>query len=183
MKALILCGSGNKDGFTWKLCAGTAAGLESSGLSVRTVDVLDYEVDHCTGCGRCSGGNPCPKEDGMAEIMSYFSEADLLILATPIRFSGPSSEIKTVLDRFQPLWHGSGLKCPGYAAGILCGGSVNARFAPSVTIFKAFAITAKMEWLGELTVSGTDSMEFSPESSGSEEFGRNLAERIRNGGR
>lgn len=182
MKALILCGSGNRDGFTWELCKGASEGLESLGIRSEVLDASELRIGHCNGCGACEDGD-CPIDDDMGAMFAKFSESDIFILATPIRFSGPSSLIKTVIDRFQPIWHGMDIKRPTYAAGIMCGGNQEARFASTVTIFRAFSITAGMEWMGELTVPGTDCMEPGDVRGKAIDFGKDLAMRIRNDAR
>lgn len=170
MKALIICGSGNRNGFTWEMCVTAADALESAGAEVVTLDLTDTEIKHCSGCESCKKGEGCKIPDDMHDIYGLFSEADLLILATPIRFSGPSSEIKTVIDRFQPLWYINDMSRPKYVAAMMCGGSDSARFESTMTIFRAFAITAKMEWVGELRVSGTDKMNLSEVRERAESF-------------
>ncbi len=181
MKALILCGSGNRKGFTWEMCIGVSEGLEASGITTEVLDVSELDIRHCNGCGGCGTGG-CTTEDDMDIVFSKFSESDVLVMATPIRFSGPSSLIKEVMDRFQPIWHGYAMKHPAYAAGLMCGGSQEARFSPTITIFRAFAVTAGMKWAGELTVAGTDRMEVGDVRKGSYDFGTELADRVRNDG-
>ena len=71
-------------------------------------------------------------------------------------FSGPSSLIKTVMDRFQAYWFGKDLPHPKAAAGMICAGSEKPNFEPTIAIMRAFAITTDMKWLGQLEFAGTD---------------------------
>ena len=77
-----------------------------------------------------------------------FGESDLVVLATPLHFSGPSSLLKTVLDRFQAYWHDKVLPHPLACCAMLCAGSPEPNFAPTVSILRAFSITTKMKWMG-----------------------------------
>ncbi|MBR4504588.1 MAG: flavodoxin family protein [Candidatus Methanomethylophilaceae archaeon] len=153
MKALIVAGSMNADGITARMCGYAADALRGLGWEARIVFPSGMDIRHCSGCGKCASG-VCAIDDDMAEILDAVEGSDLLILASPIHFSGPSSLIKTVMDRFQPYWwkgsHG------GRMAAMLCGGSPNARFSCAVAEMRALSITAGMGWAGHLEFPGTD---------------------------
>ncbi len=153
-RALILCGSANPDGVTVRMCQAAGSELVSMGYEVTRMGVSE-EVGHCTDCGACRNG-PCIIEDGMSRIYDEFSKADLLVLATPIHFSGPSSVMKTIIDRFQPYWFDRDLPHPTRVVALMCGGSPEPRFDPTVRIFRAFSVTIGMEWLGHCEVKDTD---------------------------
>jgi multimeric flavodoxin WrbA len=89
---------------------------------------------------------------------------DVIVLATPIYFSGPSSIMKQVIDRFQCVWTISKGKKRGKAAALIAaGGSPSPVFANTLSIAKAFAMTIGADWSGELTIGGTDGMKDIPE--------------------
>lgn len=157
MKALIICGS-RDGGFTSEMCRSFSKGLESCGVSSEIIFPIEMDINHCTGCGCCSASGECNISDEMDAIYKAFEENDMLVLATPIHFSGPSSVIKTVIDRFQPVWFKKGGH-PAYMTALLSGGSPSPRFSNTVSIFKAFSITADMKWLGHLEISDTDGKE------------------------
>jgi multimeric flavodoxin WrbA len=157
MRAFIICGS-REGGFTSAMCSSFSKGLAEHGISSEVIFPLNMDIKHCTGCGECSKTGECIIDDEMSGVYKEFEKCDLLVLASPIHFSGPSSIIKTVIDRFQPVWF-IDKKHPAYAAGLLSGGSMKPGFSNTVSIFKALSITAKMEWLGQLEISGTDEKE------------------------
>ncbi|MCK9323659.1 MAG: flavodoxin family protein [Candidatus Methanomethylophilaceae archaeon] len=177
MKALIICGSGNKDGFTAEMCRAIAEGMQSKDIDSEIIYPLDFNIAHCTGCQLCDTFGKCVLKDDMFQIYERFEDADLLILATPIRFSGPTSIIKMVIDRFQPYWFNKG-KHPKYVAGLMCGGSTEPKFSNTMSIFKAFGITTEMQWVGELKISDTDSIKIEDVSNLSYDFGKELARTI-----
>lgn len=154
-KVLILCACGRSKGFTYAMCAEAEDVLVNSGLNVETVYPINMEISHCTGCGSCKNGNGCIIEDDMNRIYALFQNADLVILCTPIHYSGPSSVIKSVIDRFQTLWYCS-TPGPKYMAAMMCGGDDEPDFRGSMHVFKALAATARSKWIGELKISGTD---------------------------
>ncbi|MDR1404736.1 MAG: flavodoxin family protein [Candidatus Methanoplasma sp.] len=172
MKALIICGS-RKDGFTAEMCRSFSEGLRIHGISSEIFFPIDMHIHHCTGCGLCSGDAGCGIPDDMDLIFNAFGESGLVILATPIRFSGPSSAIKTVIDRFQPVWFGKAGH-PHYAAALLVGGSPDPCFANTISIFKAFSATAGMKWLGHLEVQDADVKKVSDVSLPSFDYGNDL---------
>lgn len=155
MKALIVCGSGNTDGFTYAMCQGAERGLKAVGWEVDTVFPYGMDIRHCNGCLGCRNGGDCVIGDDMAEVYALFERADLLLLTTPIHFSGPSSILKTLVDRFNPYWY-HGRPHPSRCAALMCGGSENPRFSNTVSILKALSLTVGMEWVGELCLGGTD---------------------------
>ena len=153
-KALVLCGSARSGGSTDAMCQGAADALVSAGYDVEMVRV-PVRISHCLDCGLCMDGR-CVIEDGMGRIYSAFQDADLLVLATPIHFSGPSSLVKTAIDRYQPWWWEKSSPHPDAVLGLMCGGSDSPEYGPTCKIFKAFAAMLGMRWLGHLEVSGTD---------------------------
>ena len=92
----------------------------------------------------------------MADLYDLISRSKLLILASPIHFSGPSSILKTAIDRFQPYWFNKERRTPAFCAALLCGGSPSPNFEISEKIFRAFSVTTGMKYLGALTVPDTD---------------------------
>lgn len=155
-KALILCGSARMNGVTDSMCKAAAKELEALGYDPLVITVTD-DVSHCRNCGLCKDGQ-CAIDDAMTPIYTAFSEADLLVLATPIHFSGPSSLIKAAIDRFQPYWFDRGSPHPSMVMGLMCGGSEKPEFRPTVSVFRAFSAMLGMRWLGHLEISGTDEM-------------------------
>lgn len=152
--ALIICG-GRRGGVTDAMCDAASRRLQASGWDAEVVHPLEMDVRHCTGCNGCVSGR-CVIDDDMDGIYGSFSSCDLLILATPIRFSGPSSIIKAVLDRFQVLWHVPGMRRPAATAAMMCGGSPEPRFGFTASIFRVFSITAGTRWMGHAEVQDTD---------------------------
>lgn len=173
MRALIICGSGNPDGFTAALCRGAVAGLAAVGVPADLVRPAELDIAHCTGCRHCRDGCGCVIHDDMAVINRLFRQADLLICATPIHFSGPSSLLKTVIDRLNPYWYGS-FPHPRYQAALLSGGRAAPDFRETETILKACGITVGMKWCGALEVAGTDEKELTAVEAAAGDFVRGL---------
>ncbi len=97
-------------------------------------------------------------EDDMPHILEIVGGSDIMVLATPLRFSGPSSVVKTMMDRCQPFWFRKDIPHPSKLLPMVCAGSDNPDFGPVTKIFRHFSITMGMECLPVVTVTGTDSM-------------------------
>ena len=128
-RTLIICGSAGRGGVTETMCQVAADRLRSRGHDVRLVFPSEMDIGHCTGCDGCTDGG-CVIDDDMKVLYRLFSESDLLIMASPLHFNGPSSLAKTVMDRFQPCWHGD-RPHPLAMAVMLCAGSDRPNFAPA----------------------------------------------------
>ena len=156
MRVTIVCGSADENGVTMRMCTSAAEVMRSNGHLAEIFMPSEMSIGHCRDCGSCDHDG-CILNDDMSEIYDSFSQADLLVLATPIHFSGPSSIIKTVMDRFQPYWGNKGLNHPGYCISLMCGGSKNPNFELTERMIKAFCITTGMGYRGSLQIPDTDS--------------------------
>lgn len=154
-RVLIICGSAGRGGATEAMCQVAADRVRGDGDEAIVVFPSEMDIRHCTGCGLCADGR-CVIEDDMSEIYGLFAESDMLVLVTPLHFNGPSSLIKTVMDRFQVYWNHGGLPHPAAAAGLVCAGSDRPNFSPVLSIMRAFSATTGMAWVGEVCIPGTD---------------------------
>lgn len=154
-KVLILCGSG-PEGSTAEMCRASADSLSEAGFTPIVVMPIGMGISHCTGCQNCSADAECVIEDRMSELYALFRECDGVVMATPLRFSGPSSVIKAVMDRMQIYWDHPEVPRPRWILMSACSGSDSPDFSHLRSIMRAFSITLGMEWIGEIYVTGTD---------------------------
>lgn len=155
MNVLILSG-GSPNGSTSKQCDAFESALPEDWNCI-VMDILSMKVSHCIGCNACARGS-CIHDDDFSAIANRFDDADVIVFATPIRFSGPSSIIKTVLDRFQALWNGS-LRIERrrrFMTYMANGGSSNPDPKPCRSIFRSFCLSFGGEWIDEHVYAGTD---------------------------
>jgi len=182
MKAVIIVGSARKGGNTDVQSQSVAEALAEKGFDVETIYPYDMRIQHCTGCNRCITEGRCHIRDEMQVIYDSFDEADLFILATPVFFSGPSSIIKQVIDRFQCRWQSVDDPMSDRAVALLCnGGSRNPRFENVISIVRAFAFGTRSRWAGESLVDSTDYNDVSVVSKAGYKFGRQLIEEFKEG--
>lgn len=153
--ALLICG-GAPGGCCDAACSAASSVLEDAGYRTVTVHPIGMGIAHCTGCQRCSGGSGCVISDDMDGIYDLFETCDVVVMATPLRFSGPSSMLKLVMDRLQVYWGDRERPRPSRMVMISTSGSPEPTFAPLRSVMRAFCITMGMEWSGEIYIPGTD---------------------------
>jgi len=175
----LVAGSARKGGNTDTLCAGVSEALSDEGFDIATFRPYDMEIGHCTNCGRCRRTGTCVIGDSMSEIYSEIREADVVVMCTPVHFSGVSSILKQVIDRLQCLWTMPSIPKKRVFGVVACGGSPQPIFRNIVSVCKAVANTLGAEWGGELTVPGTDAGVSDGRKDDAYTFGIRLAETAR----
>lgn len=105
MFVLGLMGSPRTPGNTDLLLTAFLEGAQAKGAAVLKVDVPSKHIEPCRGCRFCEKEGYCiQQKDDMVEMNHLLRRADLVVLATPIFFYGPSAQMKALIDRSQALW-------------------------------------------------------------------------------
>lgn len=181
MKATIIVGSAKKEGNTYMQSQCVAKALSEKKFDVNLIYPSILRIEHCSNCNKCMIKGYCCISDDMRIIYDAFDLSDLFILATPVYFSGPSSIIKQVIDRFQCKWISiNGSKKSRYVALLCNGGSKNTKFESVVSISKSFAFGTHSEWAGEYLVSNTDIDDLSKYAKSLYQFGEKLYRKLTN---
>ena len=179
MKAAIIVGSARKGGNTDVQSQSVAEALTEKGFEVETIYPSDLRIAHCNGCNRCITDGRCRTGDDMQIIYDAFDDSDLFILATPVYFSGPSSILKQVIDRFQCRWGSVDEPETSRYVALLCnGGSRNPRFENIISIARAFAFGTRCRWAGECITDSTDIDDVSKCAKPAYKFGIELYEKV-----
>ena len=95
----------------------------------------------------------------MSKVITAFDNADIILFATPVRFNGMSSQIKTVVDRFQLLWNSPDVveHRRRFMGLLMTAGSDNPDPNPNLKVFRSFCLSFGGVWAGSVVLSGTDS--------------------------
>jgi arsenate reductase len=104
MFVLGLQGSPRTKGNTSVLLSVYLAEAERLGAQTECLDVAKKNISPCKECGTCEKKGFCPIEDDMQEIYPLLRRADIIVMATPVFFYGPTAQIKALIDRSQALW-------------------------------------------------------------------------------
>lgn len=81
-------------------------GALDAGNHVDKIQLCNKTIQFCKGCLACQSlkEGRCIVHDDMDDILEKMKLADSIVFATPIYFYGMSGQMKTVLDRSNPLY-------------------------------------------------------------------------------
>ena len=101
---LILSSSPRKGGNSETLASAFAKGATDAGHQVETVYLREKNYGFCKGCFACLKLGHCVIKDDAAEITEKMHDADVLVFVTPVYYYSVSGQMKTMLDRANPLF-------------------------------------------------------------------------------
>lgn len=81
-----------------------ARGAAEAGNQVETISLKGKELHFCKGCLVCQKTQKCVIADDASVIVQKMYAADVLVFATPIYYYELSGQLKTLLDRANPLY-------------------------------------------------------------------------------
>jgi multimeric flavodoxin WrbA len=103
MKILALIGSPRKKGNTDLLVDAALGEAAKRGHTGEKLYLYAYAMRPCVDCRACKQGEKvCVQKDDMPKIYRAIDAADVLILATPIYWYGPTAQMKLLIDRLRP---------------------------------------------------------------------------------
>ena len=86
------------------LATAFARGAKEAGHEVEQISLRGKTVSFCRGCFACQETRRCVIRDDADEICQKALHADVLVFATPIYYYEMSGQLKTLLDRLNPLF-------------------------------------------------------------------------------
>ncbi|MDO5292095.1 MAG: flavodoxin family protein [bacterium] len=81
-----------------------AKGAEKAGHQVEMISLADYQIGFCTGCLVCQTTQKCVIKDDAVKIADKMKESEIIVFASPIYYYEMSGQMKTLLDRMNPLY-------------------------------------------------------------------------------
>lgn len=100
----VLSTSPRKSGNSETLADAFILGAKEAGNNVEKVCLTNKTVSFCTGCLACLKTHRCVIHDDADEIAQKMRAADVLVFATPIYYYEMCGQMKTMLDRANPLY-------------------------------------------------------------------------------
>lgn len=79
-------------------------GAKEAGHEVEYISLKGKEIRYCIGCLVCQTKGNCVLKDDAAEIIAKAENAEVIIFATPIYYYEMCGQMKTLLDRLNPLY-------------------------------------------------------------------------------
>lgn len=105
-KVLVISTSMRQKGNSDQLADEFIKGAEDAGHTVGKITLYDKAIHFCKGCLACQNSTQghCVFQDDADAIIKKMAEADVIAFATPIYFYEMSGQMKTLLDRSNPLF-------------------------------------------------------------------------------
>lgn len=105
---IILNGSPRKKGNTSALTAAFARGAQEAGNKVTEFHLSSMKINGCLGCwqGGKDPEHPCSQRDDMEQIYPAYTEADVVVLASPLYYWSISGFLKNAFDRLFAIAEG-----------------------------------------------------------------------------
>jgi len=79
-------------------------GAEEAGHDIETVSLKGKTINFCKGCLACQKTRKCVIKDDAIEIAEKVRKAETLVFVSPIYYYEMSGQLKTLLDRLNPLY-------------------------------------------------------------------------------
>lgn len=103
MKIAAINGSPKgKESITQLMVCSFLQGAKRAGAETLTIFLAEKDVRHCRGCMACwfkTPGKCIIDDDDMADILSQTEGADVVVLATPLKYANVSSMLKVFIER------------------------------------------------------------------------------------
>jgi multimeric flavodoxin WrbA len=138
-------------------------GARDAGGSVEKIIVEKLDLHGCRECNSCMNDGSCKYHDDMELIYKLIDELDVMIISSPVFFSGVPAQLKMLIDRCQCIWARKFIKREKIGGGkrrvggiILVGGRQRSHFESLISTFKTFFVSIDVELTSQLTIAGID---------------------------
>lgn len=79
-------------------------GATEAGNNVEKISLAGKDIQFCRGCLACQATQKCVINDDSNAIVEKMKNADVIVFATPIYYYEMCGQMKTLLDRANPLY-------------------------------------------------------------------------------
>lgn len=105
MKNVLIISSSLRRGSNSEVLAEEfARGAADAGNKVELISLRNKDIRFCCGCLACQKTQKCVITDDANAIVAKMHDADVIAFATPIYYYEMSGQLKTLLDRANPLY-------------------------------------------------------------------------------
>ncbi len=105
MRILVLQASPNEDGLTATMAKEAMEGAKAAGAETELVHLKTMKLEACLACddgwGRCRRESLCVIEDDLEAVRTKMSDADGIVLSTPVYFGEAAEVVKNFFDRLR----------------------------------------------------------------------------------
>lgn len=104
-KVLVISTSPRKNSNSDALAKEFVRGAKEAGNLVEEISLIGKTINFCKGCLACTKTLRCVMHDDADAIAQKMLTADVLVFATPVYYYGMCGQMKTMLDRANPLFN------------------------------------------------------------------------------
>lgn len=105
MKNVIIVSTSIRNGSNSEILAHEfEKGAIEAGNTVDFLTLKGKRLEFCRGCLACQKTGRCVIRDDMDDMIERFRKADVICFATPVYYYEMSGQLKTLLDRLNPLF-------------------------------------------------------------------------------
>lgn len=103
-KVVVLSTSLRSNSNSELLAKSFVEGSKESGNEVEYISLKNKDIRFCIGCLACQKLGHCVIKDDVTDIMDSVLYADVVVWATPIYYYEMSGQMKTLIDRLNPMY-------------------------------------------------------------------------------
>ncbi len=103
-KILVISTSLRNGGNSETLADALIQGAREAGHQIEKIGLTGKTIHFCTGCLACLSSHRCVIQDDADPLVQKMRKADVLVFATPIYYYEMCGQMKTLLDRANPLY-------------------------------------------------------------------------------
>jgi multimeric flavodoxin WrbA len=101
---IVISTSLRKGGNSDTLADELIRGVKDTGNNAEKISLQGKTIEFCKGCLACQKTQKCVIQDDVDAIAQKVKNADTIVFATPIYYYEMSGQMKTLLDRLNPLF-------------------------------------------------------------------------------
>lgn len=103
-KVFVISSSLRRGSNSEQMAKSFVEGAKAKGNEVRYQSLKDFQLSFCKGCLACQNIGKCIIDDDVKNVIEEIATSDYLVLATPVYYYGMAGQLKTFLDRLNPLY-------------------------------------------------------------------------------
>ena len=103
-KAVVISTSARHDSNSHALAEAFRKGAEDAGNEAELISLRGKKIAFCLGCLACQKKGECVIKDDAVGIEKKVLDADVVVWATPIYYYEMSGQMKTLIDRLNPMF-------------------------------------------------------------------------------
>lgn len=151
MKIAVLNGSPRKQN-TAAMVDAFCEGAKEAGHEVEVLHVGKMKINGCMGCEYChtKGEGKCIQKDDMEKVMPAYMDADMIVYASPIYFSGMTAQLVAAMQRVYAI----GKPPKATKASLLLSSGIPHDYSGAISTYREMISMMQIEDAGVFSIAG-----------------------------